>query len=86
MSGGPILIEELEGGHSVRLVFQPRARNRFKVETHHPSSGWVHEYHCGSLRKALHHIDVTLRNQIHRELHPDGCECHECWRQAEGGR
>lgn len=69
---GPILIEELEGGYSVRLIFQPRARNRFKVEEHHPCSGWVHSYHCGSLRKAIEYIDVTLRDRIHRGIATSG--------------
>lgn len=86
-----LLEEDLPGQYKVRLFWDCRSMNCFVVKEYHPGSDWLHGYQCGSLRKAMKYIDETLRDRIHRELHPpreDGgsCECAECWQQAEGGR
>lgn len=84
MAKHTLLMEEaLDGEYTVRLFWNPRSMNSFVVQEHHPSSGWLHGYHCGSLRKALNYIDVTLRDRIHKELHPGNCECADCWQQME---
>lgn len=78
-----LLEEDLPGNYRVRLFWNPRSMNCFIVKEYHPRSDWLHGYQCGSLRKALKYIDQTLRDRIHRELHPNGCECADCWQQAE---
>jgi len=60
-----LLNEPLDHDYRVRLTAWPiNERPIYKIELYHPASDWVHRYGCGSLRKALTMIDVTIPAEI----------------------
>lgn len=62
-----LLHERLPGHNTVQLIHHPGRLCPFVVRSYHPSSGWLHRYQCGSLRKAMKFIDGVLLEQFVKE-------------------
>lgn len=63
-----LLHERFPGNYEAKLLYIPTRSSPFVVKVYHPGSDWLHRYQCGSLRKAMKFVDVTLVSEISQEL------------------